>query len=97
MRVGWHLDDIPQPYVTVRRIAFAILVVLFAAACVAGVLLAFDASHGRSLALPLIGFAAVVVLGSAAGAMFGSTNKHSPRWREWRSNPTSQTPGWPSQ
>jgi hypothetical protein len=47
--VGWHLDDVPQPFLTFRRIAFLIMMSVVAGAIVDGLLLGYDApTIGRS-------------------------------------------------
>jgi hypothetical protein len=95
-RVGWHLDDVPQPYLRLRRVAFALIVVALAGAAACGLLLMYDGMHHRSLVLPLALLGAVVVIGMMAGGVFGWTNTKSPRWREWRKTMPTRTPGWPT-
>src|SRR4051812_15973985 len=73
-RIGWHLDDVPQPYLTYRRIAFAVIVLLVAAAIPDGLLLGYDATHHRSLAMPLLMTGTTMVIGMMAGAVFGWSN-----------------------
>jgi hypothetical protein len=94
-RVDWHLDDVPQPFLTFRRIAFLIMVVIFAGAMVDGLLIGYDGTHHRSLVTPLMIFAVIAAAGALAGAVFGWTNKKSPRWRQWRKTMPTLTPGWP--
>jgi hypothetical protein len=95
-RIGWHLDDVPQPYLTLRRLAFAVIVLLSGGACVCGVLLPYDGTHHKSLIGPLVMLGAVMVLGAIVGGLFGWTNKKSPRWQEWQKTMHTMTPGWPS-
>ncbi len=95
-RVGWQLDDVPQPYLTLRRVAFAAIVIVMIGAAACGVLLVYDGTHHKSMELPLILIGVVLVVGLAAGGLFGWTNKKSPRWREWRMTMPTMTPGWPS-
>jgi uncharacterized membrane protein YebE (DUF533 family) len=94
--IGWHLDDVPQPYLTYRRVAFSVIVLLFAAAVADGLLLGYDATQGRSLTTPFAAYGVMAVIGMIAGGVFGWTNKKSPRWREWREAPQTLTPRWPS-
>src|SRR4051812_13049839 len=95
-KIGWHLDDVPQPYLAYRRVAFAVIVMMLIGAVGDGVLLGYDAEHGRSLITPIIAYGVMAVVGMIAGGVFAWTNKKSPRWREWRKAPQSLTPGWPS-
>jgi hypothetical protein len=53
-RVGWHLDDVPQPFLTIRTIAFLILMSVVAGALMDGLLLGYDGTHHRSLVAPLV-------------------------------------------
>ena len=94
-RIGWHLNDVPQPFLTFRRIAFLFIVLLFVAALVDGLLIGYDVTHGRSLGTPLVMFAVIAVVGAVAGGVFGWTNKKSQRWRRWRETMPTLTPGWP--
>lgn len=94
-RVGWHLDDVPQPFLTFRRIAFLLLALVVLAAITDGILLGYDITHRRSPVAPLLAFAVIAVVGMVSGGIFGWTNNKSPRWREWRKSMPTLTPGWP--
>jgi hypothetical protein len=76
-------------------VAFALIVLAMVGAAVCGVLLAYDGTHHRSMTFPFALLGGVIIAAAVAGGVFGWTNKKSPRWREWRRHPTSQTPGWP--
>jgi hypothetical protein len=93
--IRWHLDDVPQPYLALRRAAFGIIVLLIAVAVVAGILLGYDAVHHRSVLIPLVLMAGAMVTGAVAGGVFGWTNKKSQRWQEWRRSMPTLTPGMP--
>jgi hypothetical protein len=94
-RLGWHLDDVPQPFLTVRRAAFAALVLAFVLGAPDGLLLAYDLTQGRAVVLPLVAGGVLTALAMVAGGFFGWTNQKSPRWREWRKSNAGMTPGWP--
>jgi uncharacterized membrane protein YebE (DUF533 family) len=91
----WHLDDVPQPYLTLRRAAFGVMILLIAGAIVAGVLLGYDGVHHRSVAEPLMLLGAALAIGAIAGGVFAWTNKKSPRWQAWRRSMPTLTPGMP--
>ena len=95
-RLGWHLDDVPQPYLSVRRTAFVVVVLVFCGAAALGVVLGYDITHHQGPSATFFIITAVMfTVGGIAGGIFATTNKRSARWREWRRNRTSLTPGWP--
>jgi hypothetical protein len=94
-RVGWHLDDVPQPFLTIRTIAFLILMSVVAGALMDGLLLGYDGTHHRSLVARLVISAVLAAVGALAGGVFGWTNTKSPRWRQWRKTMPTLTPGLP--
>ena len=92
-RVGWHLDDVPQPFLTFRRLAFALIVLCFVVgAGGGGFLLAYDSAHHRSTTLPEFLVGGAILAGAIAGVVFGWTNTKSPRWRQWRTTMAGPLP-----
>lgn len=66
-RIGWHLDDVPQPYLTYRRVAFAVLLLGCIGAGVCGVLFAYDGTHHKSMILPFALLGGVIIASVCGG------------------------------
>ena len=70
-RVGWHLDAVPQPFLTFRRIAFGAIVLVMVGAAASGVLIAYDGIQGRSLVFPSRSSPSSQGVAVLAGGVFG--------------------------